>query len=57
MWANRGADEAAGDLVVIFPPVELDSPVVEMLGKEKDGRLFFATSRVDGTKLDFYKYE
>ena len=48
---------AAGDLVVIFPPVELDSPVVEALGREKSGRLFFATCRTDGTKLKWYKYE
>lgn len=41
----------AGDLVVVFPPVELDAPVVEILGKEKSGRLFFATARTDGTKL------
>lgn len=51
-----GTAEAAGDLVVIFPPVELDSPVVELLGKEKDGRLFYATCRTDGTKLGFFKY-
>ena len=52
-----GAAEAAGDLVVIFPPVELDSPVVEALGREKSGRLFFATCRTDGTKLGWYKHE
>ena len=52
-----GTAEAAGDLVVIFPPVELDSPVVEMLGREKCGRLFFATTRVDGTKLGFFEYK
>ena len=52
-----GTAEAAGDLVVIFPPVELDSPVVEVLGREKGGRLFFATCRTDGTKLDWFKYE
>ena len=46
-----GTAEAAGDLVVIFPPVELDSPVVEALGREKGGRLFFATCRTDGSKL------
>ena len=47
-----GAGECrAGDLVVVFPPVELDAPVVEILGKEKSGRLFFATARTDGTKL------
>ena len=46
-----GTAEAAGDLVVIFPLVELDSPVVEALGREKSGRLFFATCRTDGTKL------
>ena len=48
-----GAAEAAGDLVVVFPPVELDSPVVEALGREKGGRLFFATCRTDGSKLRF----
>ena len=52
-----GTAEAAGDLVVIFPPVELDTPVFEILGKEKTGRLFFATFRTDGTKLGFFKYE
>ena len=52
-----GTAEAAGDLIVIFPPVELDSPVVEALGREKSGRLFFATCRTDGTKLGWYKYE
>ena len=52
-----GTAEAAGDLVVIFPPVELDSPVVEALGREKSGRLFFATCRTDGTKLDWFKYK
>ena len=52
-----GTAEAAGDLVVIFPPVELDSPVVEALGREKSGRLFFATCRTDGTKLDWFKFE
>jgi hypothetical protein len=52
-----GTAEAAGDLVVIFPPVELDSPVVEALGREKSGRLFFATCRVDGTTLDWFKFE
>ena len=45
------------DLVVIFPPVELDSPVVEILGKEASGRILFATARVDGSKLSFFKYE
>ena len=45
------------NLVVIFPPVELDSPVVEALGREKSGRLFFATCRTDGTKLGWYKHE
>ena len=49
-------DEANGDLVVIFPPVELDSPVVEILGCEKSGRLFFASTRTDGTKLPFFEY-
>ena len=43
--------EAAGDLVVIFPPVELDSPVGEALGRVKGGRLFVATCRTDGTRL------
>ena len=52
-----GTAEAAGDLVVIFPPVELDSPVVEALGREKSGRIFFASCRTDGTKLGWYKYE
>ena len=52
-----GTAEAAGDLVVIFPPVELDSPVLEVLGKEKSGRIFFTTFRTDGTKLGFFKYE
>ena len=51
-----GTAEAAGDLVVIFPPVELASPVVEILGREKGGRLFFATARTDGTKLGFFKH-
>ena len=45
--------EAGGDLVVIFPPIELDTPVMEVLGKEKGGRLFFTTFRTDGTKLPF----
>ena len=52
-----GTAEAAGDLVAIFPPVELDSSVVEALGREKSGRLFFATCRVDGTKLEWFKHE
>ena len=52
-----GTADAAGDLVVIFPPVELDSPVVEALGREKGGRLFFATCRADGTKLGWYNHE
>ena len=52
-----GTAEAAGDLVAIFPPVELDSPVVEALGREKSGRLFFATCRTDGTKLDWFKHK
>ncbi|MBR1871218.1 MAG: glycosyltransferase [Kiritimatiellae bacterium] len=47
-----GTAEAAGDLVAIFPPVELGTPVVEILGREKNGRLFFATARMDGTKLE-----
>lgn len=47
-----GTAEANGDLVLVFPLVELDSPVVKVLGKEKDGRLFFATCRTDGTKLE-----
>ena len=51
-----GTDEANGDLVVIFPPVELDSPVVEILGCEKSGRLFFASTRTDGTRLAFFEY-
>ena len=46
-----GTDEANGDLVLIFPLIELDTPVVKALGREKSGRLFFATCRVDGTKL------
>ena len=50
-------DKANGDLVVVFPSVELDSPVVEILGREKGGRLFFATARVDGTKLGFFEYK
>lgn len=44
-------EETDGDLVLIFPLVELDSPVVKALGREKGGRLFFAICRVDGTKL------
>lgn len=44
---------AAVAQVVIFPPVELDSPVVEALGREKSGRIFFATCRTDGSKLGF----
>lgn len=52
-----GTAEASGDLVVIFPPVELDSPVVEILGKEASGRILFATARVDGSRLSFFKYE
>ena len=51
-----GTDEANGDLVVVFPSVELDSPVVEILGREKNGRCFFATTRTDGTKLAFFEY-
>ena len=43
--------EAGRDLVVIFPPIELATEVVEILGREKSGRLFFATARTDGTKL------
>ena len=46
-----GTDEANGDLVLIFPLIELDTPVVKALGREKSGRLFFAMCRVDGTKL------
>lgn len=46
-----GTSEAAGDLVVIFPPIELDTPVLEVLGREKSGKLFFTTFRTDGTKL------
>lgn len=49
--------EAGGDLVVIFPPIELDTPVFEILGKEKSGKLFFTTFRTDGTKLGWFKYE
>ncbi|MBP5791667.1 MAG: glycoside hydrolase family protein [Kiritimatiellae bacterium] len=52
-----GTAEAAGDLVVIFPPIELDTPVMQVLGKERSGRLFFATFRTDGTKLGRFKYE
>lgn len=52
-----GTDEANGDLVVVFPSVELDSSVVEVFGREKNGRLFFATARTDGTKLGWFKYE
>ena len=52
-----GTAEASGDLVVTFPSVELDSPVVEALGREKCGRLFYATCRTDGTKLGWFKYE
>lgn len=52
-----GVAEAAGDLVVIFPAIEIDSKVVEVLGKEKSGKLLFAYARTDGTKLDFFKYE
>lgn len=52
-----GTAEAAGDLVVIFPPIELDTPVLEVLGKEKSGKLFFTTFRTDGTKLGSFKYE
>lgn len=49
--------EAGGDLVAIFPAVELDAPVIEILGRETSGRLFFATARTDGTKLGFFKYD
>ena len=49
-----GTAEANGDLVLIFPLVELDTPVVKALGREKSGRLFFATCRTDGTKLAGY---
>ena len=52
-----GTAEAAGDLVAIFPPIELDTPVVEVLGREASGRVLFATARTDGTKLGFFKYE
>ena len=52
-----GTSEAGGDLVVIFPPIELDTPVLEVLGKEKSGKLFFTTFRTDGTKLGSFKYE
>ena len=51
-----GTAEAAGDLVVTFPLVELDSPIVEALGREKGGRLFFATCRTDGTRLERFNY-
>ena len=51
-----GTSEAAGDLVAIFPPIELDNPVMEVLGKEKSGKLFFTTFRTDGTKLGWFKY-
>ena len=50
-----GTSEAGGDLVVIFPPIELETPVLEVLGKEKSGRLFFTTFRTDGTKMTFSK--
>ena len=43
--------EADGDLVLVFPSVELDTPVVKALGREKSGRLFFATCRTDGIRL------
>ncbi len=51
-----GTAEAGGDLVAIFPPIELDNPVMEVLGKEKSGKLFFTTFRTDGTKLGWFKY-
>ena len=50
-------DEANGDLVVVFPSVELDSPVVEILGRENGERIFFATARTDGTKLGWFTHE
>ncbi len=50
-----GTSEAGGDLVVFFPPIELDTPVMEVLGREKTGRLFFTTFRTDGTKMPFAK--
>lgn len=46
-----GTQAVEGDLALVFPPVELDSPVVKVLGREKNGRLFFATCRTDGTRL------
>lgn len=47
----------AKDLVVVFPAIEINDPVIEILGRETSGRLLFATARTDGTKLGFYKYE
>jgi len=40
-----------GDLVLTFPYCGFDAPVVKLLGKEKDGRIFFATARIDGKTL------
>jgi len=40
-----------GDLVLTFPYCGFDAPVVKLLGREKDGRLFFATARTDGSTL------
>ena len=40
--------ERGGDLYLTFPYCDIDSPVVKLLGREKSGRLFFATARTDG---------
>ncbi|MGN0832577.1 MAG: glycoside hydrolase family protein [Kiritimatiellia bacterium] len=47
-----GSAEADGDLVLRFPLVELDSAVVKAMGRERNGRLFFATCRTDGSRLE-----
>ena len=45
------AEARDGDLVLTFPCCDIDAPVVKLLGREKSGRLFFATARTDGTSL------
>ncbi|MGN0854551.1 MAG: glycoside hydrolase family protein [Kiritimatiellia bacterium] len=40
-----------GEWTLVFPEPKDLPPVVELLGREKNGRLFFATCRTDGVRL------
>ena len=51
-----GTHDAGRDLVLEFPPVELNATVVELFGRETSGKTFFASARTDGRRLDFYTY-